>query len=199
MKTLSFVMHLTMCGLLNSTLSGHTFLGMYGTAKDANASSVYRVTKAVLPDNALSDENTMIFALADGAIIGFNKNATRCGVTPGTPMSTTVLGEGGALANCVGFIDVNGPNSPNKEVTCKNADDTALNPSTTCAANNAIGDVFPIVFHDGIVEPASNAARAILSAGKGSTTTGDDTTSGGDDSLAGLLYPANNICHQELV
>ena len=164
--------NLTMCGLLNSTLSGHTFLGLYGTAKGANANSVYQVSTKALP--AL-DENIMIFALADGSMIGFNKNATRCGVTPGTPMSAEVLS--GALANCVGFIDVNGPNSPNKEVTCKNADDTALNPSATCAANNAIGDVFPIVFHDGIVEPASNAARAVLSAGKGSAATGDDTAS----------------------
>ena len=161
--------NLTMCGLLNSTLSGHTFLGLYGTAKGANANSVYQVSTKALP--AL-DENFMIFALADGAIVGFNKNATRCGVTPGTPMSATILGEGGALANCVGFIDVNGPNSPNKEVTCKNADDTALNPSATCAPASAIGDVFPIVFHDGIVEPASNAGRAILSAGRGATATG---------------------------
>ena len=81
------------------------------------------------------------------------------------------------MANCVGFIDVNGPNSPNKEVTCKNADDTALNPSATCAPASAIGDVFPVVFHDGIVEPASNAARAVLSAGKGSPATGEDTAS----------------------
>ena len=162
--------NLTMCGLFNSTLSGHTFLGVYGVAKGANASSVYQVSTKALP--AL-DENIMIFALADGSMIGFNKNATRCGVTPGTPMSAEVLS--GALANCVGFIDVNGPNSPNKEVTCKNADDTALNPSATCAANNAIGDVFPVVFHDGIVEPASNAARAVLSAGKGTPATGDET------------------------
>ena len=85
------------------------------------------------------------------------------------------------MANCVGFIDVNGPNSPNKEVTCKNADDTALNPSATCAPASAIGDVFPIVFHDGIVEPASNAAKAVLSAGKGNPAAGDDS---GDSSAS---------------
>ena len=152
--------NLTMCGLFNSTLSGHTFLGMYGTAKGANARSIYTVAKNALPDAALSTENTMIFGLADGTIIGFNKNATNCGVMPGTPMTAEILN--GALANCVGFIDVNGPNPPNKEVTCKDADSTALNPSATCAANSAVGDVFPVVFHNGTVEPASNAAKAIL-------------------------------------
>ena len=189
--------NLTMCGLFNSTLSGHTFLGMYGTAKGANASSVYQVSTKALPT---LDENFMIFALADGAIVGFNKNATRCGVTPGTPMSADVLGTGGALANCVGFIDVNGPNSPNKEVTCKNADDTALNPSATCAPASAIGDVFPIVFHDGIVEPASNAARAVLSAGKGNPatgdTTGDDTASGGDSTPVADTTPKTANGHK---
>jgi len=155
--------NLTMCGLFNSTLSGHTFLGMYGTAKGANARSIYTVAKKVLPDSALSTDNTMIFGLADGTIIGFNKNATNCSVMPGTPITADILN--GALANCVGFIDVNGPNPPNKEVTCDTQEYTTLDPTTSCALKKAVSDVFPIVFHNGTVQPASNAANVVLSPG----------------------------------
>ena len=69
------------------------------------------------------------------------------------------------LKNCIGFIDVNGPTPPNKEVTCHTATDTKLDPSASCNVERTgsdIGDIFPVVFHDGVVEPASNAAKMVL-------------------------------------
>ena len=153
----------TICSILNSILSEHKFLGMYGTVEGVKKGSVYSIAKKVLPDSALSPENTLIFLLADGSLIGFNKNATNCSVPPGTPMSKEVLS--GDLANCIGFIDVNGLNPPNKEITCDNTEYTTLDPTTSCSIKRTVGDVFPVVFHDDTAQPASNAAKEVISPG----------------------------------
>ena len=160
----------TMCGLLNSTLAGQTYIGQYGTVKGANASGTYAITTKKLP----TPTYFLIFSLADGSFVAFNPEAKGCGVQPGTPIDGTALGSSGALEKCVGFIDVNGANPPNSEVTCVSdaagtTDATALDPGANCAltaVGNKSADVYPIVFHDGTVEPASNAARATLSRAK---------------------------------
>ena len=79
----------------------------------------------------------------------------------------------GGLNKCLGFVDVNGTALPNKEVKCHGDDGeeatTKLDPSSPCTVTSEgseIGDIFPIVFHDGTVEPASNAAKAVLTRGK---------------------------------
>ena len=141
--------NLTMCGLLNSVLSGQTFVGMYGTVKGAGG--VYKITKEALPNSALSTENTMIFSLSDGSFVGFNKKATKCGVTPGTPMNGDTLGT--VLGNCIGFIDVNGTRPPNHEIKCK--DSNANNSGAICPLEKTVGDVFPVVFHNATVELVS--------------------------------------------
>ena len=175
---------LTMCGILNNTLAGQTFYGAYGDAsvKAANGGGgsngegtdsdkyTFNSTK-VLPDKAY-----LVYSLADGSYVGFDPAAKECGLGAGNVLDGTVLSqpsgeddEGGGLANCIGFIDVNGPTPPNKEVTCNTESDTALNPSSTCdvaRTGSKIGDIFPIVFHDGVVEPASNAAKMVLTRGK---------------------------------
>ncbi len=166
----------TICGILNNTLAGQTFYGAYGTTavKAANGSTAYAFTKKVLPDKAW-----LVYSLADGSYVGFDPSAVKCGLGAGNILNATALqqasGSGknavaaGGLANCLGFIDVNGPTPPNEEVTCNTAGDTKLDPSSNCdvAKTGAqIGDVYPIVFHDGTVEPASNAAKMVLTRGK---------------------------------
>jgi hypothetical protein len=90
-------------------------------------------------------------------------------------MTAAVLGD--SLANCIGFIDVNGTTLPNKEVTCsaatnsgKNtADKASLNVDYPCVVNNDANhmtDIFPVVFHDSTVEPASDAGKYILTTSK---------------------------------
>jgi prepilin-type N-terminal cleavage/methylation domain-containing protein len=110
--------------------------------------------------------------LADGSIFVFNSAATNCTVEPGTDPKTYI----NALntAGCIGWIDVNGVTMPNAEIKCNGATgatDAALYKEGTsdCQVKNdaaQMKDVFTVVYHDGIVEPASNAARYVLSAAK---------------------------------
>lgn len=67
-----------------------------------------------------------------------------------------------SILNCIGFIDVNGFNPPNKEVTC--ADGTVsgdINEPCTLSKTK-INDIFPVVYYDSTIMPATNAANAVL-------------------------------------
>lgn len=150
----------SLCGLFNNTLAAQTYLGKYGNVKGANLESPYQVSTS-----SLNPANYLFFSFADGAFIGFNPNVKECGVGVGNAISTEMLT--GRLANCLGFIDVNGPNPPNNEVSCAEGD-TVLTVNETCKVTNAsMGDIFPIVFHDGAVEPATNASLAAFLGGNG--------------------------------
>lgn len=150
----------SLCGLFNNTLSAQTYLGKYGNVKGPNLETPYQVTISSLTPN-----NFLFFSFADGAFVAFNPNAKECGIGVGNTISTEMLT--GKLANCLGFIDVNGPNPPNREVICAE-DTTELSVSSTCKVTNAsMGDIFPIVFHDGNVEPATNASLAAFLGGNG--------------------------------
>lgn len=66
---------------------------------------------------------------------------------------------------CLGFIDTNGYAKPNKEVSCSDGTATSFSPDKPCIVKKDtkyITDVYPIVFHDSVVEPATNAAKAIF-------------------------------------
>lgn len=173
---------MTMCGLFNNTLAGQTYQGTYGTVKGADAQNEYKFTKF----STINPAGFLLYALADGSMVGFSPDAKNCALAAGNVLDNTMLAQdsvdpdtgasvsGGGLKNCVGFVDVNGVTPPNREVTCANGTAT-LNPKTPCALANtgsALGDVYPIVFHDGTVEPASDAARAVLARGKTNTTGG---------------------------
>ncbi len=65
---------------------------------------------------------------------------------------------------CFGYIDINGMDGPNEEVSCTSGT-TALAPDEPCFVKKDIKyltDIFPVVYHDSIVEPASNAAAYVL-------------------------------------
>ena len=148
------------CGLFNNTLAGQTYLGKYGNVKGANLFSPYNADM-----KSFSVENFLFFSFADGAIVAFNPNAKGCGVGVGNVITTAMLSD--KLANCIGFIDVNGTTSPNKEVQCAEGT-TTISANTTCkVTNGSMGDIFPVVFHDGAVEPATNASLAAFLGGNG--------------------------------
>lgn len=66
---------------------------------------------------------------------------------------------------CLGYIDVNGAKRPNKEVSCSDGKATSFTPDKPCIVKKDkrfMTDVYPIVFHDSTVEPATNAAAYIL-------------------------------------
>ena len=165
----------TMCALFNSTLSAKNYMGVYGQAQGYKTGTTYSFTKTT---EGFDPANFLLYTLADGSIVGFNPNAKRCSLESGQTINNTVLTDSNGLANCIGFIDVNGVSLPNKEVTC--ADGTSsLDVGTACTlktTGSKIGDVYPIVFHNGTVEPATNAGFAQFGAGKGDGTSGSSSS-----------------------
>ena len=169
----------SICGILNSTLAGKTYLGLGNAVQSASDSSKkYVWSTGTQSDGSDSSMMTMtgsralanmhVYTLADGSLVGVPKDGVGCSLKPGAQLDAAVLSSG-ALKDCVGFIDVNGTALPNKETICQTKSETKLDPSTPCIVTDQasqIGDIFPIVFHDGTVEPASNAGKAVLTRGK---------------------------------
>jgi hypothetical protein len=105
--------------------------------------------------------------LADGSIVAFKSTAKGCELPVGTQLTNTVLET--TLNHCRGFIDVNGVTLPNKEVSCTATNSATQNVQEPCTVKNDAShmtDIFPIVFHDATVEPASDAAKYILTSSK---------------------------------
>ena len=168
----------TICGLFNSTLSGVNMIGgtnsTWGNYKSnghaysvkistVTADGIKGAKPAATGPTAWANLNKFVgFQLADGSLVVVPKTLKDCtieGQLADTDLST------GNLKNCLGFIDVNGAALPNKEVTCKTVGDTDLTPTKVCQVPKDpknMTDIFPVVFHDQAVEPATNAAKAIL-------------------------------------
>ena len=110
-------------------------------------------------------DNYHAYSLADGSIVGIHPSASNCTLNIGESLNDKLTA--GAPA-CTGFIDVNGVTLPNKEVRCsEGTTSSAVNDS--CVVNNNANDmtdVFPIYFHDATVEPATNAAKYVLTTSK---------------------------------
>ena len=150
---------LTICGIFNGTLSGFSLTGTspYGSA-----------TKTL---NVASEPAAPLYlTLADGSLVVFDKNAVGCTLPVGKTLGDATVGVAGTLGTnkCLGYIDVNGVTLPNKEVTCTTTSENALGDGTCLVGNDAnhMTDIFPIVFHDATVEPASKAARYVLTTSK---------------------------------
>ena len=67
-----------------------------------------------------------------------------------------------SILNCIGFIDVNGLNPPNKEVTCADGTVSGDLDEPCTLSKTKINDIFPVVYYGTTVMPASNAANAVL-------------------------------------
>ena len=159
----SKVTRLTFCALFNSTLSGKTFHVFGDQINDPKSGGKYTWQSV----KTLGDpHNYLVYSLADGSLFGFNKHAKACGINPGEVVNNAML-TSGKLKDCLGFIDANGTATPNKEVTCETGE-ASLTPETPCTvpSGSKLGDIYPIVFHDGVVEPASNASKAVFTRGK---------------------------------
>ena len=166
---------MTFCSLLNGTLTGHTYVGAPSTlsrpdSSAANGKVAYSIKKAYTLDTTMN--KYLAYQLADGSIVAFNKDANGCTLPLENQVNSTSLGAGGILSGCIGFIDVNGTTLPNTEVACGTST-TDLHASkaveTPCTVKNDakhMTDVFPVVFHDATVEPASDAAKYVLTSAK---------------------------------
>ncbi len=104
-----------------------------------------------------------IYLLADGILVAFGNggysNGEICSLNQGEPLTGEWIDQ---HRGCLGLIDINNFDKPNKEVSCTNAE-TSTKVETPCVVSgDGLSDMFPVVFHDGTVEPASNAAKYIL-------------------------------------
>ena len=172
---------MSFCAILNGTLTGQTYQGLVTniTRQTTNADGTTSATNYSILNAAQGAIDTtyttyLAYTLADGSIVAFNPGAVACELPIGQQMNGTWIDN---HAVCRGFIDVNGATLPNKAVTC--TDSATGNAGSGASAttkvedpcivkNNAqnMTDVFPIVFHDATVEPASDAAKYVLTSAK---------------------------------
>ena len=150
----------SICALVNGTLSGATYFAKAGDMKVPGTTSAYKINAGSVVKGKESSWHA--YQLADGSVIAF-PDVKGCTLAPGD--SITTLG----ADTCRGFIDVNGPTLPNKEVSCSAGSGAVASSVGSCIVrNNAadMGDIFPVVFHDGTVEPITDAARYVLNQSK---------------------------------
>lgn len=163
----------SVCGLLGAALTGYSYLKMNRLSTPSGVP--YAVNGPVGVQVAVRD---YLFLLPDGVIVFIPDEMVNCTLPVGTHLTkdilTTYAGLGAAegdigLRQCLAYVDVNGVNPPNREVTCSNGVDTDFTPETPCEVRNNntdLSDVYPIVFHDTVVEPATNASKYVLMSGK---------------------------------
>ncbi|MBQ8460056.1 type II secretion system protein [bacterium] len=162
---------MTFCSLINGTMKSVTYYGKLTNIKrqSKNGEVAYKLeTRETIPDDY---ENYLAYSLADGTLIAFHPEAKGCDVVLGRrPVQANFSGpvDGMDLSKCVGFVDVNGPSLPNREVNCVSGENKIDAGSDCIVDNNAnrLLDVYPIVYHDATVEPASGAALFVLDTSK---------------------------------
>ena len=149
----------SMCALINGTLSGATYYATASAMKIPGSTTAYSISSNL---TNVAKTSMVAYQLADGSVIAFDKALASCTLAPGDPIT-------GLATKCRGFIDVNGPTLPNKEVRCSTGSAAVASSVGNCIVrNNAadMGDIFPVVFHDGTVEPITDAARYVLNQSK---------------------------------
>ena len=157
---------MTICSLLNGTLTGATYFANVTDLTMSDGKN-YSITRGpFLSEEPRRVQNFRAYVLKDGVIIAIYKGlgSHPCSLSIGTLLLDSTEGE---TSNCVGFIDVNGSTLPNKEVSCSSGSNS-LSQNNCIVKNDAehMTDIYPIRFHDGIVEPASAAARYVLKTAK---------------------------------
>ena len=160
---------MTICAILNGTLTGASFhyikdLNMKNGLKYGNNISANIKSGSFLSRGGYMINGGYAYILSDGSLVAINYQAGQFPCTLDLAQSvldTNPTGQG--LSECFGFIDVNGVEGPNKEVSCSSGDDSL--DKDTCIVKNDIKyvtDIYPIRFHDGVVEAGSAAARYVL-------------------------------------
>ena len=183
---------ITFCSLFNGTLTGAT---MEQTSLYPEGTELYNIP------------NPIYLTLADTSLVVFSADAHNCTLADGDVLPN-VQGE-----HCVGYIDVNGPKMPNREVSSPVATSGMFVPaafadniSTTIdgvpvstgfvyVPKNAsyMADIYPIVFHDSTVDLATPAGRAVFTnATEKAIKTDEDSSTGssvsGGSSSGGSSY-----------
>lgn len=165
---------MTMCSLLNGTLTGATYYNDISTIpmRKNNGSEAYSIKSSYIKGLYSNlDIGMQGYVLSDGAIVAFPTTLgySPCTLPIGVPSKDTYQTgvDDAYMSDCVGFIDVNGTTLPNKEVSCSSGSNSlSLNSCVVKNDANHLTDVYPIRFHDGIIEPATAAVRYVLRTAK---------------------------------
>ena len=157
--------------IFNNNLSGYTYiphlsdLKVKSGSKEIPYESSFEANSLDLP----AFQYMVGYLLSDGSLVGIIDDNHSCELPIGKVLNEDSINnyDSGHLAEfCLGFIDVNGTALPNKEVSCSDPkDETKLAPDKPCVVKNDskhMTDIFPIIFHDGTVEPVTNAAKYVL-------------------------------------
>lgn len=163
---------MSVCALFNGTLTGLTY---YSNASDiVMRKDGNNIQYTIFPDNSISGgggtrglSRFRAYILSDGTIVGLYKDMGKAPCELPVANSIKDSYSGGIMASCFGFIDVNGIALPNREVSCTTGSNS-LEQNTCVVKNNAqnMTDIYPVRFHDSIVEPATAAARYVLRTAK---------------------------------
>ncbi len=147
---------MSICAIFNSNLAG--IVGYYINGTLTNKYGYKQNGKAVGVNLNLGGGQFTVYQLATGAFIGVRSASFSKGCTLGIGEKFTH----NTLGHCTGFIDVNGLSLPNEEIKCS-VGITSLNLDTECIVKSKdMKDIYPVIFHDGIVEPLTNAAKYVL-------------------------------------
>ena len=153
----------TICALLNGTLTGATYVDRISDLKVNNTKN-YSFTSSYL--RSLGGGTASLYRgyiLSDGTIFAFYRHlgvSNACSMPLGETLKATYM-------TGQDFIDVNGVQLPNTEVSCSSGTNSL--DSSTCVVKNDIKhmtDIFPFRLHDGIVEPTTAAGRYVLRTAK---------------------------------
>ena len=163
----------TICAILNGTLTGATYVNKISELKTrkGNSSRTYEITSPYLKSLYGNFSNFHAYILPDGSIFAFYQglgNLNSCSMPIGVPLKNSYpTGSDLTLSDCVGFIDINGTNLPNTEVSCTSGSNNVQ--QNTCIVKNDtkyLTDIYPVRLHDSIVEPATAATRYVLKTAK---------------------------------
>jgi hypothetical protein len=149
---------MTICGMLNGTLTGAQFYWGLNNFPDYDiiSSKFYKDSDSFynyynrIPVYQLSDGTIIVFSSQIGGFsCKFNLAKNSATLDPSTGYGTF----------CYALVDVNGTSLPNKETTCSTGSDNYLtrNVGNCIVKAEDVQDIFVIAFYDGIVEPASSA------------------------------------------
>ncbi|MBQ8460560.1 type II secretion system protein [bacterium] len=109
------------------------------------------------------------YLLPDGSIFMFDSEGS-CSLPPNKTLRDAILAmfDTDDLMSCAGMIDVNGLTGPNKEVSCSKGVTSADLDEPCIVKNDAqhMTDIYPVVYYDSTVEPATNAAKYVLNTAK---------------------------------
>lgn len=156
----------SICAILNSNLSG-----IQGIFRNDIIRDTYGYDLKTYTPNFLNIDNQFtIYLLKDGAIVGVRSGATEggCQLKIGEQLGKALLKPNvpGNIWRCTGFIDVNGLSLPNEETKCSTGTHSKDVDLPCTVKNRDIKDVYPIVFYNDTVSPATNAGRYVLNNSK---------------------------------